>query len=305
MPKLSSDLAIRAFVFSIMASIVCVDLSAQISEQAAAGPTHRVGDNRTDPGFNKTPNKYGPTPPTTETEPRAPIDKALDVAKDGLNHIRTDVRDYSATMIKRERINGVVGDAEFIKIKIRNRRQAEGVPLSIYMKFMKPSSMKGREVIWVDGRNNGKLTAHEGTGVLKHITASLDPEGSMAMKGNRYPIYEAGIENLVFRLIEKGERDKEIGDAEVKFYENIKINGRKCTLIQVKHPESRPEYDFHICRVFIDKELNVPIRYSAYDWPTEAGGKPALMEEYTYLNMKLNVGLSDLDFDIKNSDYNF
>ena len=29
------------------------------------------------------------------------------------------------------------------------------------------------------------------------------------------------------------------------------------------------------------------------------------MEEYTYLNMKLNVGLSDLDFDIKNSDYNF
>ncbi|MDG2013719.1 MAG: DUF1571 domain-containing protein, partial [Pirellulaceae bacterium] len=252
MPKLSSDLAIRAFVFSIMASIVCVDLSAQISEQAA-GPTHRVGDNRTAPGFKESTKKYGATAPSTENEPLAPIDKALNIAEDGLNHIRTDIRDYTATMIKRERINGVVGDAEFIKIKIRSRREAEGVPLSIYMKFMKPSSMKGREVIWVEGRNNNKLTAHEGTGVLKHITASLDPEGSMAMKGNRYPIYEAGIENLVFRLIEKGQRDKEIGDANVKFYENIKINGRKCTLIQVKHPESRPEYDFHICRVFIDQ----------------------------------------------------
>ena len=149
------------------------------------------------------------------------------------------------------------------------------------------------------------MTAHEGTGLLKHITADLDPDGTMAMRGNRYPIYEAGIENLTFRLIEKGQRDKEIGDAEVKFFNKIKINGRECTLIQVKHPTERKEYDFHICRVFIDKELNVPVRYAAYDWPEEKGNKPALMEEYTYLNMKLNQGLTDADFDRNNSKYNF
>ena len=29
------------------------------------------------------------------------------------------------------------------------------------MKFLKPESAKGREAIWVEGRNNGKIAAHE------------------------------------------------------------------------------------------------------------------------------------------------
>ncbi|MGI9515721.1 MAG: DUF1571 domain-containing protein [Pirellulaceae bacterium] len=242
---------------------------------------------------------------STTTEPVAPIDRALDIARDGLAHIRADVRDYTATMIKRERINGAVNDAEFMKLKVRSRNEAEGIPLSVYMRFLKPAAFKGREVIWVEGRNNGKLTAHEGSGVLSGIVANLDPDGMMAMRGNRYPIYEAGIENLVFRLIEKGERDKSMGEAVVQFYEQTKINGRECTLIQVTHAEQRPGYDFHICRIFIDKEMQVPIRYAAYGWPLEPGGKPTLEEEYTYLNLDLNVGLTDEDFDINNSEYDF
>ncbi len=52
-------------------------------------------------------------------------------------------------------------------------------------------------------------------------------------------------------------------------------------------------------------ELNVPIRYESYDWPTEKGGEPILVEEYTYLNLKLNNGLTDLDFDVNNPKYQF
>lgn len=296
MPKLSTDLAIRALVFTIFTTAICVDLNAQSAKAQTEGPAYRTGDASLNPGYSKS---------GSENEAATPIVKALNIAEDTLQYIRTDIRDYTATMIKRERVDGLVGDAEFIDIKIRNEREAENIPFSIYMKFKKPANIKGREVLWVEGRNGNKLTAHEGTGLLKHITADLDPDGTMAMRGNRYPIYEAGIENLTFRLIEKGQRDKEIGDAEVKFFNKIKINGRECTLIQVKHPTERKEYDFHICRVFIDKELNVPVRYAAYDWPEEKGNKPALMEEYTYLNMKLNQGLTDADFDRNNSKYNF
>ena len=57
--------------------------------------------------------------------------------------------------------------------------------------------------------------------------------------------------------------------------------------------------------MFIDKELNVPIRYAAYGWPEKKGGKPTLEEEYTYLNMKLNVGLTDADFNHENPKYNY
>ena len=58
-------------------------------------------------------------------------------------------------------------------------------------------------------------------------------------------------------------------------------------------------------KCFIDKELNIPVRYAAYDWPAAPGEEPPLMEEYVYVNVKLNVGLSDEDFDPANQAYKF
>ena len=49
----------------------------------------------------------------------------------------------------------------------------------------------------------------------------------------------------------------------------------------------------------------MPIRYEAYDWPTSAGGPPQLIEEYTYINLQLNVGLQDEDFSQSNPKYDF
>ena len=73
----------------------------------------------------------------------------------------------------------------------------------------------------------------------------------------------------------------------------------------MKHPQARPHFDFHIAQIYIDTELNVPVRYAAFAWPEVGEEKPVLLEEYTYLNMKLNVGLTDADFDEHNSKYNF
>ncbi len=58
-------------------------------------------------------------------------------------------------------------------------------------------------------------------------------------------------------------------------------------------------------RIFVDDQLNVPVRYEAYEWPRQPGGKPELIEEYTYLNLKLNNGFTDADFDTHNKDYHF
>ena len=50
--------------------------------------------------------------------------------------------------------------------------------------------------------------------------------------------------------------------------------------------------------------MNIPIRFEAYDWPG-AAGQPQLIEEYTYVNLKLNNGFTDADFDIRNPNYGF
>ncbi|WP_460167194.1 DUF1571 domain-containing protein [Thermostilla marina] len=228
-----------------------------------------------------------------------PLMPALRWAYQGIKDLEK-IEDYSAILVKRERIDGKLKDPEYMFIKVRNR------PLSVYMYFLEPSEVKGQEVIWVEGQNDGKMWAHP-PGLRNKIigTVSLDPTGPIAMQGNRYPITEVGIVNLVRRLIEVGEEDIKYGECEVKFFEGAKINDRVCTCIQVVHPVPRRNFRFHMARIYVDKATNLPVRYESYDWPSSPNEKPPLIEEYTYLNLKLNNGFTDEDFSITNPKYGF
>jgi hypothetical protein len=94
-------------------------------------------------------------------------------------------------------------------------------------------------------------------------------------------------------------------NCEVWMTPGAKVNDRVCTVMNVKHPEQRPPYEFFLAQIFIDDELQVPIRYIAYMWPTTPEDKTGpVLEEYTYLKLKLNVGLTDEDFDVNNKNYN-
>jgi len=224
---------------------------------------------------------------------------ALRWAKAGLP-ILEGFQDYSAVLVKRERVENKLRDPEYMFVRIRHK------PFSVYMCFLAPPSVKGTETIYVEGLNNGKMWAHP-PGIQNRLigTLSLDPRGPIAMHGNRYPITEVGLANLVRRLIEVGERDAQYGECEVKFIEGAKINDQVCTCLQVIHPVPRRNFTFNIARIYVDARTNMPIRYEAYDWPTTAGGAPQLIEEYTYLDVKVNNGFTDADFDINNPNYQF
>jgi hypothetical protein len=241
-------------------------------------------------------------------EPREhPLAPVVKMAKEGLEDFQK-VKDYSATMVKRERVNGKLLPHEYMFVKIRHE-QREGdrvvVPFAVYMYFLGPDSVKGREVIWIKGQNGNKLIGHETGPIMGLVTAFLDPESDLAMRNNRYPITDVGIMNLVEKLVEVGERDMDYAECEVKWFDGAKINGRECKCVQIIHPVPRRNFRFHKVQIFIDKELWLPVRYASWDWPSQSGGKPPLLEEYTYLNIKLNNGFTDADFDWKNPNYAF
>jgi Protein of unknown function (DUF1571) len=244
--------------------------------------------------------------PSTSAAKHA-LDPGIKLAHRCLQHIDGKINDYTATLVRRERIGDKLRVAEYSDVKIRNARKTETgeqVPFSIYMCFKKPTPIEGREVIWVEGQNENRILAHESPkSILGNIMVKLDPDGMIARRDSRYPIYDAGIRNLVVKLIEKGERDKSVGDCEVKFFKGATINGRTCTMMQVTHPTEKPEYDFHIAQIFIDEEMQLPIRYASWDWPEEKKGEKVLLEEYTYLDLKVNVGLTDEDFNPNNESY--
>ena len=277
---------------------------------AASRPTEWAGvgqDQPARPPYRLAENTNHPTPTTPKLGPARPNEHplmpALRWARDGIGNIEK-IQDYSATMVKRERISGKVGETEYMFVKIRHR------PLSVYVYFLGPTALKGREVIYVKGQRNGNMLAHT-TGVQGKLLGVLElaPTGLIAMRGQRYPLTEIGVLNMTSRLIEVAEQDIKYGECEVKIFKGAEIKGGKssriCTCIQVVHPVPRRNFLFHLARIFVDDELNIPIRYESYDWPAKPGGPPQLLEEYTFLNLKLNNGFTDADFDVRNPNYKF
>jgi len=236
------------------------------------------------------------------------LDPVLSIARDALVSMKKNVRDYQATLLKRERIGGSLSGESVMEIKVINPSEAAGekeaVPMHVYLKFTAPASSKGREVIWIEGRNNNQIVAHEG-GFKNFLRMNLDPEGTIAMLGNRYPITGIGLTRLVEKLIEKGTRDRELGPCLVKVVDGEKVGERKCRLIQVTHPTQEKGMDFHIAQIFFDEERMIPLRYAAFGWPKKEGEAPPLEEEYTYLNVTLNVGMTPEDFSPDNPKYDY
>jgi outer membrane lipoprotein-sorting protein len=235
------------------------------------------------------------------------LDPVVDRARSSLQNIQGNISDYSAVFAKRCRVGGSLSRTQIAKIKIRNPKSKGGEAtqsMGIYVRFLSPSSLVGREVVWVDGKYEGKMIAHE-LGFKSLVNIRLNPHGFIAMRGQRRPLTDLGIENIAIKVLKTAERDRRLGDCEVEFVNNVEVGEADCTMVEVTHPNKRREFDFYRARVYFDNSLNIPVRYVAWSWPATPGGKPVLEEEYTYLRVKLNAGLTDQDFDIGNPEYGF
>jgi hypothetical protein len=209
-----------------------------------------------------------------------------------------NVKDYTCTFYKRERIDGELSSMNVMTMKMRN------APYSIYFRFHQPN--KGREAIFVEGRNDGRILAHD-VGFTKLLagTMKLDPHGARAMENCRHPITKAGIGHLIETIADRWQAELSDEESVVLFDPKIRVGSAPCLLVEAIHPEKKPGFYYHKVRLFIDAELGIPIRYEAYDWPAKPGGAPELLEEYAYDGVKLNVGLGDGDFDAANQLYSF
>jgi hypothetical protein len=289
----------RDFLSALAASSACLAAPALAQDPALREPVFRVSK------------------ANTSGQPAAvaahPLDSAIQLAKDSLGTFQQNVVDYTARIVSRERVNGVVGPYEYMDAKIRNQKVEAGrivTPLSVYLKFAAPQAAAGREILWVQGQNNDKMLVNPSDGDGRFLPSVwLKPDGPIAMRGRLHPLTFIGIENLILKLIERGERERRYEECEVRYIKDAKINGRVCTVLEVEHPVQRPHFEFNLAQIFIDDELQIPIRYAAYLWPTGASERrpdPNLViEEYTYLNVKINQDLRDADFQRDNPNYKF
>jgi hypothetical protein len=236
-----------------------------------------------------------------------PLDPVLDVARDVLASVDSNIGDYTATMNSQVFVDGELQPEKYLFVKIRHEQELENgtkIPFSVYTKFLKPQKSAGQEALWVEGQHDGKLIAHA-AGLLNLKRVYLDPNGSMAMQGNRYPIQDIGFRNLIAKIVDHADGDGHHPECRVTLTRDVDINGRTCTMLEVSHAEQLPEIDFHLAKFYLDDERNIPIAYEAYLWPAVEGEDPPLLEKYYYSDIQLNAGLNDADFDPSNEEYNY
>lgn len=226
--------------------------------------------------------------------PEHPLKAALKIARVAHAKINS-IGDYQADLIKKEVI-GRSAVTQKLRMKVRHK------PFSVYLYFHEPA--RGREVIYVDGKNDNQLAAHE-TGIKSIVgTVYLAPTSSTAMQGNKYPITKIGIEKMTSEIIKQWQYESGYGETTVKYYNNAKIGKIACRVIESSHPTPRKQFRFKTTRLWIQKDTGLPIRVEQFGFP-RGNAKPPMLEQYTYLNVKTELRLTDRDFDENNPKYSF
>lgn len=223
-----------------------------------------------------------------------PLVPALRLADKALQKISA-VADYEAIFVKKEFVSGTFVEQ---KMQIRFRKQ----PMSVYLKFLEPN--EGRQVLFVKGANGGKMQVKE-TGLASLVgTINIDPLGATALAESKYPITMIGMENMTRRLMTEWLKATDRDDITVKFYPNAKIGGTQCQVIESTHTDVVKSGGIYRARLYIDKASGLPIRIQEFS-PPQGGGRPPLLSDYTYLNVRTDVGMTAFDFDRRNSRYGF
>ncbi|WP_437206328.1 DUF1571 domain-containing protein [Planctomicrobium sp. SH664] len=211
------------------------------------------------------------------------------------------ISDYTAVMYKQERIRGTLGEGQNIDLKIRHE------PFSVYMKWL--SGDRGRQCIYVDGQNEGKLLVQPGgirgraTGVL-----SIDPNGSLALAESRHPITMAGLLGLAETILEYQRRDLErAGGFTCELRDNQTFENRPCYLCITEYDNEKTNPEYRKSMIFIDKELSMPICVKNYGWGRDVNpetiDEETLIEFYAYSELKTMQQLGSADFDQHNKEY--
>lgn len=226
-----------------------------------------------------------------------PVTPALEAIRGSLEAVQK-LPAYSCTFTKQEQLKKGEPLRQVMSLKLRRE------PFSVYLKYVEPH--EGREVIFVEGRNKGKLQVHEPSGLASVVgTISLSPTGGEALKENKYPVTMIGMEKMLEKLIEQCENDLTHSDVQVELYPQAKLGEIECTMFEITHPQPHEALKFHKSRIYIEKKTKLPLRAEQYGFPNKAGEEAPLIEEYMYSDVTPNVTPTDDDFDIRNDRYGF
>jgi hypothetical protein len=123
------------------------------------------------------------------------------------------------------------------------------------------------------------------------------------MENNKYPVTMIGMKNMLDRIIAQWEKEGKFGETEVRYFPDAKLGDIECMVIESSHLQQRDQFKFHKTMLYIEDKSQLPIRVEQYAFPDKRDKTAPKVEEYTYSQIKMNIGLRDKDFDQTNPSY--
>ena len=239
---------------------------------------------------------------TEEAAVAVALQKKVDALTKGLEFLKT-VPHYSATLQKQEVVGGVLLDEQTIALKCRHQ------PFSVYLLWLTGDT--GREVIYVEGQNSGKMIAHDGGWRARIPAFTLSTECMLAMRDARYPVTKAGIAALMESMLDIHQSDLQKQTVDSCQLEPDQVfNGRPCHAFTTfyKSESHSPEYRKSI--TVIDREWNILLASQHFEWPKRKIESSELdvstmIESYAFADLNFDSQFTDDDFDRKNPEYRF
>ncbi len=229
---------------------------------------------------------------------------SLLLLKDGGRFI-DNINNYRVTFEKRERINGDLGELEAMELKVRH------VPnFSVYMKWKVGDT--GRQLLYNDEYDDKQMIVKLG-GLKGRIMPALklDPFGTEAKAGARYPVTEAGIAGMIRQMIVHRENDLNHGQGvECVRLANQVFDERECYCFKYEYSEPKFNALYRKSIVLMDTRYHVPLKVTNYTWSDNAEGmtpeqldEMTLIEDYAFRQLDMGAKLVAEDFSRDNPSY--
>lgn len=232
-----------------------------------------------------------------------PLQPVIQFTAARAEYIRGNVDDFTCKLVERERIDGELQARQFAHMMVRSERQNQDGsvrPLAAFMQFVAPESIYDRRVLYIADRHEGNVLVRKGGRLAKFVKVKVDPLGAQARGESSKAITDIGLDKLLDQFVQQAriaiQVDPAATNTTVEIFEQVNLNDRPCTHLRVTHPQPVRGLAFHQADLFVDNQLHVPIRYLTLGWPAQPGQEPPLNEEYHYIDLQLNRGLTDADF---------
>lgn len=197
-------------------------------------------------------------------------------------HYEKNVRDYTGTFHKQERIDRKLAAEQVISFKFKEK------PFSVFMKWDKNAGPADR-LLYVEGTGDNKMIVHP-TGLLSWIkSVRQNPRSKTALKSSLHPCDRFGFKRLMERLVETYELALKRGGSQTRYLGTTIVEGRTCLAIEIMLPELQDRKARKVA-LKMDAEYLLPVAVESFD------AKDNLIGRYVYKDLQFNVGLSNDQF---------